>query len=155
MNVAPASKDMNRATDEGSRAMERVVYNYHLPEPFAFDPNPRSLKCVCLCAGPNRGVFEKPCMQVMSSFTHKHAYKCACMHILARVDPHIVHIGTDGKLNGKMFLSLAEKYLQNCTSDVSPFCGELCEMVLQFFLFYQIMLFKIEQLEKKMTPCMR
>lgn len=56
MNGAPVRKDMKRATDEGSGGMERVVYNYHIPELSAFDPGPESLKCVCLCAGPNRGV---------------------------------------------------------------------------------------------------
>lgn len=58
MNVAPASIHMKRAIDEGSGAMERVVYIHHLPAPTAFDPNPMPLKCVCLCAGPNKVVCE-------------------------------------------------------------------------------------------------
>lgn len=37
--MAPASKDMKSAADEGSGAMERVVYIYYLPAPTAFDPN--------------------------------------------------------------------------------------------------------------------
>lgn len=37
--MAPASKDMKSAADEGSGATERVVYIYYLPAPTAFDPN--------------------------------------------------------------------------------------------------------------------
>lgn len=37
--MAPVSKDMKSTVDEGSGAMERVVYIYYLSAPTAFDPN--------------------------------------------------------------------------------------------------------------------
>lgn len=149
MNVSPASTDMKRAIDEGSRAMERVVYIHHLPAPIAFDPNHTPLKCVCLCAGPNRGVCVcvcartcvcvKHCMQVMSSsfsdtHTEVHIHTNAC----AWASTHS-HTHTEGKLNGKMFLS-PQIYACLQTTPQTFFLsgGGLSQMAMQMFIFIRL-----------------
>ncbi len=146
MNVASASRDMKRTTDEGSGAMERVVYIHHLPTPTAFDPNPTPLKCVCLCAGPNRGVCEKACIQVMSSFTHKHTHtQIRHMHIHVHMYQHTLPPTQIGNWMGKCFTHRympSKLYLRPFSFLTADYLKWQCK-----YLFYQIALFKFGKVE--------
>lgn len=58
---------------------------------------------LCVC------VEEKPCMQVMSSFTHTHTYTQMSTHVHMRPHTRTVRTHTDGKLNGKN-VSITHRY---------------------------------------------
>lgn len=114
------AKNMKSTIDEGSGAMERVVYIHHLPAPTAFDPDPTPLKCVCLCAGPNGDVWKTlHASDVIiwtqaCTHTHIHGHKCTTRTFECVCVNTLTHTHTDGKLNGKCF-DLPLICPQNCT----------------------------------------
>lgn len=77
-NQCSCCKNMKSTIDEGSWAMERVVYIHHLPAPTAFDKDPVPLKCVCLCAGPNRDVWKTFHTSDVIIYPQAHAPSCEC-----------------------------------------------------------------------------
>lgn len=62
---------MKSATDEGSGAMERVVYIYYLPAPTAFDPNLCAFEEYTFVQGQIK-MCEKPCMRAIVANTCIH-----------------------------------------------------------------------------------